>query len=114
VVLDPVGNLYGATLLGGGSCFIGSSGCGTIFELDPAGKKTVLYAFTGGTDGAEPYASVIRDSAGNLYGTAHYGGDLSCFEGIGCGTVFKLDTNSVLTTLKIFSGGTRTLDHEAR
>jgi uncharacterized repeat protein (TIGR03803 family) len=105
MTLDPAGNLYGTTLLGGGSCPIGSSGCGTIFELDPTGKKSVLYSFTGGMDGAEPYASVIRDVAGNLYGTTHYEGDPSCFEGVGCGTVFKLDTSGTLTVMKIFTGG---------
>lgn len=51
---------------------------------------TVLYTFTGGSDGAWPYAGLIRDSAGNLYGTAAYGG--SDFGSGGNGVIFKVDT----------------------
>ena len=40
-----------------------------VFKLDTSGNETVLYTFTGGADGGNPYAGVIRDSAGNLYGT---------------------------------------------
>src|SRR5579862_8975532 len=66
----------------------------------------VLYHFTGGADGANPYASaLVRDSAGNLYGTTEYGGDLSCTGGLspGCGTVFKLNSGSE-TVLHSFTG----------
>lgn len=58
VVMDPAGNLYGATQHGG-------SGTGVVFKVDTSGNETPLYTFTGGADGAYPNG-VIRDSAGNL------------------------------------------------
>jgi uncharacterized repeat protein (TIGR03803 family) len=64
---------------------------------------TTLYSFSGGSDGAWPYAGVIRDPAGNLYGTASSGGNLNaCFDG--CGVVYKLDTAGTETVLHSFSG----------
>jgi uncharacterized repeat protein (TIGR03803 family) len=68
VILDSVGNLYGTTESGG------AAGAGVVFKLDAAGHETVLYNFTGGTDGGYPYAGVIRDPAGNIYGTTYAGG----------------------------------------
>ena len=65
-------------------------GCGVVFKLDTAGTETILYQFTGGEDGAYPMGGVIRDAAGNLYGTASEGGDLTCFAPSGCGVVFKI------------------------
>lgn len=78
VVRDTKGNLYGTTLGGG------ASGWGTVFKLDKTGKETVLHSFAYSTDGALPYAGLVRDSAGNLYGTTNVGG------ASGAGTVFKL------------------------
>jgi uncharacterized repeat protein (TIGR03803 family) len=46
---------------------------GVVFKLDTTGTEAVVYSFTG-TDGWEPAGGVIRDSAGNLYGTTAYGG----------------------------------------
>jgi uncharacterized repeat protein (TIGR03803 family) len=90
LVLDPGGNLYGATAYGGaGTCqnspFIG---CGTLFKVDQNGHETVLFNFTGGADGKYPFGTLIRDSGGNLYGSATQGGS-GCHQS-GCGTVFKL------------------------
>src|SRR5450755_1786014 len=65
---------------------------------------TVLHTFTGGPDGANPQGELIRDSAGNLYGTTRSGGDTSS-ESFGCGTVFKIDSNGNETTLLKFGGG---------
>ena len=90
LVRDSEGNLYGTTQRGGdNNCDEG--GCGVVFKLDTTGRETVLYSFTGGSDGANPIASLIQDSAGNLYGTASAGGifDGACV-GLGCGVVFKL------------------------
>lgn len=100
---DKSGNLYGTTKYGGSGC--AQPGCGTIFEIAPDGTETVLYAFTGGTDGANPVADLIRDKAGNLYGTAEFGGMASGCGGTGCGTVYKLDASGALTVLYTFTGG---------
>ncbi|MGA9644138.1 MAG: choice-of-anchor tandem repeat GloVer-containing protein [Terriglobales bacterium] len=57
-----------------------------------AQTETVLYNFTGGTDGLSPTANLIRDGAGNFYGTTLQGGYLPC-SGVGCGVVFELSPN---------------------
>jgi uncharacterized repeat protein (TIGR03803 family) len=90
---DRAGNLYGTTSGGG------ASGVGVVFKVDTTGTETVLYNFTGKLDGANPYASLIRDSAGNLYGTTFGGG------GWGAGVVFKLDTTGTERVLHHFTGG---------
>jgi uncharacterized repeat protein (TIGR03803 family) len=102
LVRDAAGNLYGTTYEGGGTgC--ASFGCGTVFKLDPSGHETVLYRFTGGADGRNPYAGLVRDPVGNLYGTTYYGGSSNnCYQG--CGTVFKLDTTGAETVLHSFTG----------
>jgi uncharacterized repeat protein (TIGR03803 family) len=94
LVPDTAGNLYGTTLQGGVSGF-----GGTVFELNATNTETVLYSFTGGADGAAPSAALLRDSAGNLYGTALGGGDSDN------GTVFELDANGKFTVLRRFTGG---------
>jgi uncharacterized repeat protein (TIGR03803 family) len=71
--------------------------------LDTTGKETVLYSFTGGADGENPTASLVRDAEGNLYGTTYSGGDPSCGT-YGCGTVFKLDINNNESILYSFTG----------
>jgi uncharacterized repeat protein (TIGR03803 family) len=77
VIQDSSGNLYGTTENGGDS-----NDDGTVFMLDTTGKETLLHIFNG-TDGSRPMAGVIRDAAGNLYGTTYQGG------AFGYGTVFK-------------------------
>ena len=94
---DAVGNLYGVTSFGGGAC-----NCGTVFELDTIGKAKVLYSFAGGLDGKFP-VGVMRDALGNFYGTTSAGGGSAC-SGLGCGTVFKLDTTGKETILYRFTG----------
>jgi len=74
-------------------------GCGTIFRLAPDGKETVLYAFSGNSDGAEPYGGVVADGSGNLYGTTIAGGGAD-----GLGVVFKLSPRGKETALHAFAG----------
>ena len=99
LVMDSAGNLYGTSVQGG------TYASGTVFQVTPEGVHTVLYNFTGGTDGGEPYKGVTLDAEGNLYGTAVTGGGGAC-EG-GCGVVFKL-TNSggvwTQTVIHAFTG----------
>jgi uncharacterized repeat protein (TIGR03803 family) len=102
---DSAGNLYGETFRGGDLACANGAGCGVVFKLDVNGNESVLHAFTGGADGAYPTGTLVRDSAGNLYGTAESGGDLSCDGPSGCGTVFKLDPAGRLTVLYTFTGG---------
>jgi len=90
LVSDAAGNLYGTTVYGGSSS---CPPCGVVFKLAPNPDGTwtehVLHRFTGGTDGEGPFAGVILDAAGNLYGTTDYLGSSSC----ACGVVFKLAPN---------------------
>jgi uncharacterized repeat protein (TIGR03803 family) len=100
---DNLGNIYGTTVLGG------DFGSGTVFQLSPTPNgwvHTVLYSFTGGTDGGEPYKGVTLDRDGNLYGTAVTGGSGNC-EG-GCGVIYKLTKTKGSWTQKVvhaFTGG---------
>ncbi len=102
LVMDKAGNLYGTT------AGYGAYGYGTVFKLDTTGKETTLHGFAGGTDGGLPFAGLVRDKQGNLYGTAVTGGDLSCNTGLikGCGVVFKIDTTGTYSVLYAFAGGT--------
>ncbi len=83
LVFDTAGNLYGTTYYGG------ASNEGTVFELSKSGStwtETVLHVFSNisGSDGTNPYSSLIFDAAGNLYGTTYAGGK------VGYGIVFQL------------------------
>ena len=95
LIFDAAGSLYGTTNYGGNvNC---SLGCGTVFKLTPASgswTESVLYTFTGGSDGREPNARLLFDATGNLYGTTVLGGDVDSACSSGCGTVFKLTANS--------------------
>jgi hypothetical protein len=101
LVFDSAGNLYGATIFGGGfgtTCDPFYKYCGAVFELSPpktkGGKWTekTLHGFKGGTDGANPNGGLVLDSEGKVYGTTFGGGNESgeCGAG-GCGTAFELD-----------------------
>ena len=105
LIMDKKGNLYGTTIQGGSGCSLSAGGCGTVFELTKEGTETVLYSFKGGSDGAEPEASLIIDNAGNLYGTTYTGGGTGCNGMIGCGTVFKISPDGAETILYAFHGG---------
>jgi uncharacterized repeat protein (TIGR03803 family) len=72
--------------------------------MDFSGNETVVYRFTGGADGAYPAGGLIFDAAGNIYGVTGNGGDPKCSNGLGCGTVYELDTTGNLTVLHTFEG----------
>ncbi len=102
VIADAAGNLYGTTAFGG------ASGAGIVFELTNPGAPTgwtenVLYTFTGGSDGSQPYGGLIFDAAGNLYGTTYRGGTADA------GTVYQLTPGQggawTETVLYSFAGG---------
>jgi uncharacterized repeat protein (TIGR03803 family) len=97
LILDAAGDLYGTTAYGG------SSGYGTVFEVDAAGNETIVHNFAGGSDGANPNAGLVQDAAGNLYGTTQYGGK-GC-DGQGCGTVFRINASGQETVLCRLAGG---------
>lgn len=100
VIRDAAGNLYGTTAFGG------RFNAGTVFKINSSGHESVLYAFTGGTDGRNPSASVIRDAKGNLYGATVGGGIRSCDTPTGgCGTVFKIDSVGNETVVYAFGSG---------
>jgi uncharacterized repeat protein (TIGR03803 family) len=93
LIRDANGNLYGTT------DYAGTSFAGVVFKVSKTGTETVLYTFTGGADGQYPYAPLVRDAAGNLYGTTQYGGTSNL------GVVFKLNTMGKETVLHSFTGG---------
>ena len=99
LIMDANGDLYGTTAVGGGSgCNTGASvGCGVVFKLS-GDKETVLYRFTGGADGAFPWAGLVMDASGSFYGTTNAGGEY------GGGVVFKL-VGKKETVLHSFTGG---------
>jgi uncharacterized repeat protein (TIGR03803 family) len=105
LIIDRAGNLYGTTVLGGefNCSFSDPPGCGVVFKLSPTGQETVLYAFTGGADGAWPSDALVMDAAGNLYGTAYFGGNFTCNQ-LGCGTIFKIDTQGKFSLMHTFKG----------
>jgi uncharacterized repeat protein (TIGR03803 family) len=93
MIADASGNLYGVTQFGG------AHGLGTVFELSPNANGTwsesILYSFAESTDGGQPWAGLVMDKNGNLYGTTSAGGNASCTPIHGfCGTTFELSPNS--------------------
>lgn len=110
LIADKTGHFFGTTAAGGGTGCNGV-GCGTIFRLAADGSEAVLYAFRGGSDGAEPKASLIADAAGNHYGTTAAGGGSGC-NGRGCGTVFRLAPDGTETVLYAFTGASDGSDPE--
>jgi uncharacterized repeat protein (TIGR03803 family) len=88
----PHGVFYGTTAFGG------VHGNGVVFALRRSGKESVLYNFSGGSDGADPQG-VIRDSQGNLFGVTYHGGSPNL------GTIFKLTPDGTESILHTFAGG---------
>ena len=115
--LDPLGglvqasdgNFYGTTVLGGVNVGCGAnSGCGTLFQITPAGTLTTLYSFCAQpncTDGTLPGQPLMQASDGNLYGTTTDGGTgPQCLGYPGCGTIFRTTLAGTITTLYSFQG----------
>jgi hypothetical protein len=107
VIVDAAGNLYGTAQQGG------VDQNGIVYELSPSvggWLETILYSFTGKSDGGWPSSSVILDAAGNLYGTGYFGGAQSpnCSP-LGCGVVYELSPSVgggwVQTVIHTFHGG---------
>ncbi len=93
LVVDAAGNLYGTTVFGG------ASGSGTVFELAAGSNTPTVLASFNGTNGANSYAGLVRDAAGNLFGTTSAGG------ANGFGTIFELAAgSSTPTALASFDG----------
>lgn len=86
VVRDGKGNSYGTTIVGG------AYGYGTVYRVSPSRVESVLYSFTGGSDGGYPDSNLVLDSAGNLYGTTQLN------------SVFKLTPGGTFTVLHTFTG----------
>ncbi|MGA2371013.1 MAG: choice-of-anchor tandem repeat GloVer-containing protein [Candidatus Korobacteraceae bacterium] len=112
VVFGPDGALYGTTFYGGTGCF---NGCGNVFRLQPGltfcasafcpWTQTVLYEFTGGSDGSQPaFGALSFDAAGNTYGTSTGNGNGTC------GTVFELAHNGSQWTFNLLWTFTGYLD----
>jgi len=86
LIWDQQGNMYGTTQFGGTSqnC---NEGCGIVYELTPSGNgytESVLYSFSGTPDGSWPFAGLVLDNKGNLFGTTFIGGPNDL------GTIFEL------------------------
>lgn len=98
IVFDNSGDINGVFALGG------PYGYGAVYQLSPSGSgwiEQTVYGFTGGSDGAEPFAGLMRDSSGNLYGATIGDGNG------GGGTEFELINSNgawTFTTLYGFSG----------
>ncbi len=90
---DGAGNLYGTTSSGG------ATNHGVVFRLNNEGVETVLYNFKDGSDGAYPQGALIKDKAGNFYGTTLGGGSA------GTGTVFGITAKGKEQVLYSFAGG---------
>jgi uncharacterized repeat protein (TIGR03803 family) len=104
LVRDSAGNLYGTTFYGGTHTATGCyAHCGTAFELSPnsdgSWTETILYNFTGGQDGGNPWGGLVFDKSGNLYG-------VTPFSGLNKGTVFRLSpSNGSWSYTRLYSFG---------
>ena len=87
------GGTYG-TASGGGP----NNAAGMVWKIDNQGRKTTVYAFTGGSDGATPYSPLLCNADGSVYGTTSGGG------ASGAGTVFRVDAAGHEVVLYSFTG----------
>jgi uncharacterized repeat protein (TIGR03803 family) len=100
LVIDATKNLFGVAQTCGSTHH-----AGTVFELSPHGRETVLYKFKGPpNDGSVPQGTLIKDQSGNLYGTLNRGGRPGCEADEGCGAVFELAPDGTETIIHFFTG----------
>jgi uncharacterized repeat protein (TIGR03803 family) len=102
LIEDSRESLYGTTAGGGSRTapFCQANGCGVVFKINKNGKENVMHSFKGPPDGFWPWAGLVADADGNLYGTTAAGGASGC----NCGTVFKIDRSGKETILHSFAG----------
>jgi uncharacterized repeat protein (TIGR03803 family) len=104
LVRDSKSNFYGTTISGGtDTCRY--KYCAIAFKIDRTGKLAWLHSFLG-DNGLQPFSGLVRDAAGNLFGTTYYGGKIGnhiC--SLGCGVAFKLGPTGEETVLHKFTGG---------
>jgi len=92
-IVDPSGNLYGTGEEGG------ADSVGAVYKISSSGTETVLYSFTGSSDGAYPFlANLHRDKAGDLFGVAESGGS-------GCGTLWEISSGGTFSVMYSFNCG---------
>ena len=95
------GNFYGTTFAGG------SSMSGTVFGLTPGGSFKSFYNFScvqySCLNGSLPAGDLTLAANGDFYGAASGGGTGPCSYP-GCGTIFKISREGVLTSLYNFNG----------
>src|SRR3989442_612612 len=103
LTLGSEGNFYGTTSRGG------SNDSGSVFKVTINGTLTTLYSFSGGSDGAHPHAALTLGIDGTFYGTTYDGGITNTTFAQGMGTIFRVTSNGILTTLYSFTGGSNAL-----
>lgn len=72
-------------------------GCGTVYELTPSGRRyhsNLLWSFDG-KNGSEPFAPVLLDGRGDVFGTTTQGGNRGCYASAGCGNAYEIRANAM-------------------
>ena len=107
------GNFYGTTKEGGvQTCSLPNSGgsgtttaaCGVLFQVTSTGAESIVYFFTGQSDGSIPTGRLIQAGNGSLYGTAEFGGLVNTSCPSGCGVVYQIPPGGAESALYSFKG----------
>lgn len=100
LTLGADGRVYSTTHNGG------IDQAGVVFAIGQGGVESVVYSFLAGNDGANTWAGLVRDPAGNLYGTTLAGGgfNANCGGAFGCGTIYEVTESGDETILYHFQG----------